>query len=654
MKVKYQVTIGTGKVFGAGTNGQISVMLVGSLGSSEEVRIGNLFPLTPSKSYTMTLKTKSDLGGLLLVKLFKKKFGLFEDDWYCGCVSVKTPNELIYNFPCYSWMTDSTPMVIIEGAARKRHEFNSPILEQFWVDEMQKRQEDYQWDCYAPGVPHKIHHDKLEDLPRDAKIPVGRPMGILLCISECFSRLALGEQRSSETWIDSKTSIKKYVKDHWCDDWCFSYQFLNGLDPTLIKQCKEIPEKFPVTEQMVGPFLGPNTSLQQEVQKGNIYLVDYEMLDGIKANPKAGHECLEAPMCLLYVNPVNELLPIAIQITQKPGPIFLPSDSKWDWRLAKMWVRNADVQEHQLVSHLLRTHLFAEVFSIATLRSLASSHPIFKLLMPHVKYTLHINTAARNSLISEEGVFDQAFSSGGTAIVEVLQHGLERTTYESMCLPDNLAARGMEKIPNYYFRDDAQKIWLAINKFTENIVDLYYKNDASVEIDAEIQAWVNEIYTKGFLANPLSGFPSSFHSKTELIKFLTMVIFTCTGLHSAVNLGQHEWSATLENCPAIMMKPAPTEKGKVTEEDIEETLARGSESRAVFITTFLLGQPAHDTTILGMYTEQRFFEAVAKAHIEDFEKALLQIEREITKRNQDIYLHYTYLQPSLIDNSVAI
>ncbi|XP_032901432.1 arachidonate 15-lipoxygenase B-like isoform X2 [Amblyraja radiata] len=523
---------------------------------------------------------------------------------------------------------------------------------------MRKRQEEYQWAVYAPGVPKKIQYDKAKDLPRDAKIPLERPMGIFLSIKEAISQLGLGEEKHSQVCLYVCIgSVKDYVMEHWHEDGFFGYQFLNGSNPVLIEQCKEIPEKFPVTEQMVGPFLGPITSLQQEVKKGNIYLVDYEMLGGIKANPEAGHEYLEAPICLLYASPMNQLLPIAIQITQHPGPespIFLPSDSQCDWRLAKMWVRNADVQVHQLVSHLLRTHLFGEIFGIATLRRLASAHPIFKLLMPHVKYTLHINVIARELLISEGGIFDQAFSSGGTATVEVLQRGLERATYESMCLPDNLAARGVEKILNYYFRDDAQKIWQAINKFTENIVDLYYENDASVQSDTELQAWVKEIFTEGLLAKQSSGFPSSFHSKTELIKFLTMVIFTCSGQHSSVNVGQFDWGSCVQNYPSMMGKPAPTKKDQVTEADIADTLPKGIKKIQVIATTYLLSQPAPFNTKLGTYVEERFTELVARAHITDFQKALLHIEQEITKRNQNLSPPYTYLLPSLIDNSVAV
>ncbi|XP_078284305.1 polyunsaturated fatty acid 5-lipoxygenase-like [Rhinoraja longicauda] len=668
MEVLYQVTIGTGNVFFAGTKDKISVMLVGSLGSSQKQSIRNLVPLRRRTEWRTPVKTESELGDLLLVKLFKETYLFGDDDWYCSYVKVETTSKLTYNFPCYSWITDSTPLQIMEGAARKRHECNSPILEQFWVEEMQKRQEEYQWAVYAPGWPQKIHHDKAKDLPINAKIPLERPMGILLTIEETSSKLFPLEGQTevqpstykSQTEAQPSTyttSVKDYVNEHWKDDWLFGYQFLNGLNPILIKQCKEIPEKFPVTEAMVGPFLGPNTSLQQEAQKGNIYLVDYEMLDGIKANPVAGHEYLAAPMCLLYANPMNGLLPIAIQISQHPGPecpIFLPSDRELDWRLAKIWVRNADSQVHQLVSHLLRTHLFGEVFCIATLRKLTSAHPIFKLLMPHVKYTLHINIMGRDRLFSEGEVFDQAFSSGGTATVEIVRRGLVGATYQSMCLPDNLAARGVETIPNYYYRDDAQKIWHAINKFTENIVDLYYENDASVQSDTELQDWVKEIFTEGLLAKQSSGFPSSFLSKAELIKFLTMVIFTCSGQHSSVNAGQYEWSYCVPNNPSIMNKPSPTKKGQVTEKDINNTLPKGSQIRTVIAATSLLSQPSPIDTKLGSYVEERFTELKAGVCILAFQHELQQIEEEIIKRNQALPLPYNYFLPSVIDNSVAV
>lgn len=73
------------------------------------------------------------------------------------------------------------------------------------------------------------------------------------------------------------------------------------------------------------------------------------------------------------------------QLKQEPGPenpIFLPTDAKYDWLLAKIWVRSSDFHVHQTVTHLLRTHLISEVFGIAMYRQLAAVHPLFKVSPP--------------------------------------------------------------------------------------------------------------------------------------------------------------------------------------------------------------------------------------------------------------------------------
>lgn len=54
-----------------------------------------------------------------------------------------------------------------------------------------------------------------------------------------------------------------------------------------------------------------------------------------------------APLCLLYVNAVGQLKPIAIQLSQTPGdnsPIFLPTDRQPDWIAAKMYYLSSHAQ----------------------------------------------------------------------------------------------------------------------------------------------------------------------------------------------------------------------------------------------------------------------------------------------------------------------
>lgn len=180
------------------------------------------------------------------------------------------------------------------------------------------------------------------------------------------------------------------------EDSFFGYQYLNGLNPGLIRRCTQIPDKFPVTDEMVAPFLGEGTCLQAELevrpslaypghslrlllrdlctsplprsieshpcplrplphprpitepwgqcpprlkawvvgapsvlvttclpvviplQKGNIYLADYRILEGIptvELNGQRQYHC--APICLLHYGPDGNMMPIAIQVPRE-------------------------------------------------------------------------------------------------------------------------------------------------------------------------------------------------------------------------------------------------------------------------------------------------------------------------------------------------
>ncbi|KAM3861097.1 hydroperoxide isomerase ALOXE3-like [Diretmus argenteus] len=387
---------------------------------------------------------------------------------------------------------------------------------------------------------------------------------------------------------------REYVSEHWKDDGLFGYQFLNGVNPTVIQRCLELPSNFPVTEEMVKPFLANGSSLA----KGNIFICDYKKMEGLPTKCIDGNPVpLSAALCLLYMSPEKKLMPIAIQLGQQPSeknPIFLPSDSESDWLLAKIFVRNADVLLHAFTS------------------------------------------------LEMEGS------------TELWRRALSETTYSSLCLPENIAARGLESIPNFYYRDDGLKLWAIINSFVKAVVAYYYPSDSEVSLDSELQQWLNEIFTYGFLGNSNSGIPESFQTVEQVIKFITMVIYTSSAHHAAVHNGQFDYESWIPNAPMILQKAPPTAKGQSSMETILETLPNKATGAFFMSVAWLLTKKYHDFIPLGTYPDEHFDEAAAKQMIKDFQAELSSLSEAIAKRNAELELPYEYLNPTHIENSVTI
>lgn len=116
---------------------------------------------------------------------------------------------------------------------------------------------------------------------------------------------------------------------HWREDDFFGYQFLNGNNPIIIRQCTALPAKFPVMPEMVADFLGGSTTdLDKEMREGRIFIVDYDVLEDIPAGTIHGRQQhIAAPLCLLHQGTDGLLRPIAIQVETFPPPKKNP---KWE------------------------------------------------------------------------------------------------------------------------------------------------------------------------------------------------------------------------------------------------------------------------------------------------------------------------------------
>uniref|UniRef100_A0A3Q3F270 Arachidonate 15-lipoxygenase type B n=1 Tax=Kryptolebias marmoratus TaxID=37003 RepID=A0A3Q3F270_KRYMA len=631
MVVIYQVTFFSGDATHFSTFNDVFLTLVGTESSK-------LF-FFALQMLIFDVICPEPIGQILVIKLEKLHHLLLNQPWFLAKVKLKSDEGKFYHFPVYQWITDYKEHCFREGKAALNFDDSNSLLKNYRKHELEERQKVYCWDQYKKMLPYCMKAESFKSLPLDVR----------------FST-------TKEVEMDIDRFFPDYVHAHWKEDAFFGYQFLNGIHPMMIQRCETLPPNFPVSDQMVFSNSPLHLGDEMKVINGNIFLCDYKILDGVKANIiNKKQQYVVAPLVLLHKTPENQMMPIAIQLQQTPGkknPIFFPTDSKWDWLLAKTFVRNADFNVHELSAHLLRTHFLAEDFAVAVLRNLPMVHPLYKLLIPHTRYTLMINFLARKLLISENGVFKKIASCGGKGMFSVLRRSISSVTYRSLCLPDNIADRGLEDVPNFYYRDDGLKLWNIIHRFVQGILVFYYKDDKMVQKDSELQAWIKDIFQKGFLGNKDTG--QWFHilykldTVDELVNFVTMVIFTCSAQHSAVNSGQYDFDGWMPNTPVSIDLPPPTTKGTADEAMLLRAFPHINTTVNGMATVWLLSKQSTDSVFLGNYPEELFTEDIPLQKKRAFKEDLMKLSEEINQRNEHLDLPYIYLDPKLVENSVSL
>ncbi|GHD27090.1 lipoxygenase family protein [Halioglobus pacificus] len=466
------------------------------------------------------------------------------------------------------------------------------------------------------------------------------------------------ERRRSLATFDRHYPLwkKPPVSDRFGSDLEFGRQRMNGVNPVLIKRCTRLPDKFPVTNDMVKPQLDEGDTLSKAARRGSLYLLDHEAVGGIPI--KNGY--LAVPISLFYCNGRGQLVPLAIQLEQQSGPdvpIFTPNDPYWLWTTVKAYVQAADALYHEVASHLLRTHMVMETFVVATHRQLHHRHPVHQLLLPHFHATLAINHSARSVMLAPGGPIDKTLSLGAAGCMELLKCEYQKWDFSQCHLPSDLKNRGVDdvkKLPQYFYRDDGLLIWQALDRFVGSVLAHWYPDDAALASDAELQAWIAE------LADPevgkVKGLPEGgkLTQRDSLQQVLTAIIFTCTAEHASVNNGQYDMFGYPPNVPGSMYAPYPTSKANaMSEEDFVACLPNHGKCDAQMQMVYLLSQPTRWQ--IGNF-EQPYFHGVQQIWhmVKDFRAELASISATIQERNRGVEVPYRYLDPVQIGESIAI
>ncbi|CAL1354896.1 unnamed protein product [Linum trigynum] len=378
----------------------------------------------------------------------------------------------------------------------------------------------------------------------------------------------------------------------WLRDIEFARQTLAGVNPVIIELLREFPIVSKLDPEIYGPPESSLTkevleedlhemSLEQAMEEKRLFILDYHdmLLPFVeKINSLPGSKSY-ATRTVFYHTNTGVLRPLAIELSLPPTSSSGGSKrvytrghdatSHWLWKLAKAHVCTNDSGVHQLVSHWLRTHACMEPYIIATNRQLSAMHPIYKLLDPHLRYTLEINALARQSLINGGGIIEASFSPGKHAMEVSSAAYKAMWRFDMEALPADLLRRGMAVedpstpsgvrlvIEDYPYASDGLLIWSAIQDLVEPYVNHFYPEPYSVKSDFELQSWWDEIRNEGHADKKNEAWWPKLDTTHDLSSILTTIIWTASGQHAAINFGQYPFGGYVPNRPTLLRRLMP-------------------------------------------------------------------------------------------------
>ncbi len=469
------------------------------------------------------------------------------------------------------------------------------------------------------------------------------------------------------------TSLKDYEKlfpmielpaiaQNFQEDQVFAYMRVAGYNPVMIERVTNLSDRFPVTDEHYQAVMGSDDSLAAAKAEGRLYLTDYKILENaINGTYPNEQKYLYAPLALFALprgsDPNRLLHPVAIQCGQTPSPdypIVTPKSGKYAWLFAKTIVQIADANIQEAVTHLGRTHLFVGVFVMATYRQLSLNHPLRLLLHPHFEGTLAINDAAQRSLIAPGGGVDRLLASTIDNSRVLAVYGLQSYGFKNAMLPKQFQQRGVDDtnlLPVYPYRDDALLIWDAIHQWVTDYLNLYYAIDADIQKDVALQAWAAEVQAYDGGRMPDFGEDGGIQTRDYLIDAATLIIFTASAQHAAVNFPQKDLMGYAAASPLAGYLPASILGREVTEQDYLNLLSPLNQAQRQYNLLSLLGSLYYNK--LSDYPQEYFKDPLVKPLLQAFHSNLQKAEDTINERN----LHrppYEYLLPSKIPQSINI
>lgn len=468
----------------------------------------------------------------------------------------------------------------------------------------------------------------------------------------------------------------------WFRDEEFARQTLAGCNPICIRLLTEFPIVSKLDPEVYGPpesaltkellekMMNGLMTVEEALAKKRLFILDYHdvFLPYVHRVRELPETTIYGSRTVFFLTDEGTLMPLAIELT-RPQSLTKPqwkrafthgpdSTESWLWKLAKAHVLTHDTGYHQLVSHWLRTHACVEPYIIATHRQLSRMHPVYRLLHPHFRYTMEINALARESLINADGIIEEAFWPGKYSI-ELSSFAYGATwQFNTEALPEDLISRGLAvrrddgelelTIKDYPYANDGILVWNSIKQWASDYVKFYYKSNGDITGDEELQAWWEEVRTKGHADKKDEPWWPACDTRDSLVEILTTIMWVTSGHHAAVNFGQYHFAGYFPNRPTVMRKNMPVEEAHEAdmrkfmdkpEVVLLESLPSQMQAIKVMATLDILSSHSPDEEYMGEYAEPAWLaEPMIKAAFEKFSGRLKEVEGTVDERNNNTNL----------------
>ncbi|KAK4778162.1 hypothetical protein SAY87_018349 [Trapa incisa] len=550
--------------------------------------------------------------------------------------------------------------------------------------------------------------DSLDDINRIYEGGIKLPkVNLLRKVKERIPWTMIKELvRSDGEWL-LKFPMPDVIKKHksaWRTDEEFAREMLAGVNPVVIRRLEEFPPRSKLDPQVYGnqhshirehhiEMNMDGLTINKAIDSNKMFILDHhDTLMPYLRRVNSTKTKTYATRTLLFLQADGTLKPLAIELSL-PHPqgdrhgcvsrIFMPADEGVEcsvWQLAKAYAAVNDSGFHQLISHWLNTHAVMEPFVIATHRQLSVLHPIYNLLHPHFRDTMHINALARQILINAGGILERTVYPAKYAM-EMSAVVYKNWVFTEQALPADLLKRGMAVVdlgsPNglklviedYPYAVDGLDIWYAIESWVRHYCSFYYPTDDQMLGDTELQSWWSEIRDVGHGDKKHEQWWPKMKAVEELIQCCTTIIWTASAFHAAINFGQYPYAGYLPNRPTVSRQFMP-EPGTDEYNELErnpdkmflKTITAQLQTLLGVSLIEILSRHSSDEVYLGQREDSEDWtrDDEIREMFGRFRDRLFEIERNIVERNEDgrwknrrgsVDVPYTLLYPNTSDNS---